>query len=74
MPPAAASTRLRALCPTGMAAKLGTNIIIENVAGAGGVVGTTRAARAAPDGYTLLFSVESTIVIAKLVSPSHRSI
>jgi tripartite-type tricarboxylate transporter receptor subunit TctC len=53
-----------------MASKLGTNIIIENVAGAGGVVATPRAARAAPDGYTLLFSVESTIVIAKLVSPS----
>jgi tripartite-type tricarboxylate transporter receptor subunit TctC len=53
-----------------MAAKLGTNIIIENVAGAGGVVGTMRASRAAPDGYTLLFSVESTIVIAKLVSPT----
>ncbi len=53
-----------------MAAKLGTNIVIENVAGAGGVVGTARAARAEPDGYTLLFSVESTIVIAKLVSPT----
>lgn len=53
-----------------LAAKLGGNIVIENVAGAGGIVGTQRAARAAPDGYTLLFSVESTIVIAKLVSPS----
>ncbi len=53
-----------------MAAKLGTNVIIENVAGAGGVVGTAAAARAEPDGYTLLFSVESTIVIAKLVSPT----
>lgn len=52
-----------------LGAKLGTNIIIENVAGAGGVVGTQRAARATPDGYTLLFSVESTMVIAKLVSP-----
>ena len=53
-----------------MAAKLGGNIVIENVPGAGGVIGTTRAARAPADGYTLLFSVESTIVIAKLVSPS----
>ena len=53
-----------------LAAKLGGTIVIENVAGAGGVIGTTRAARAAPDGYTLLFSVESTIVVAKLVSPS----
>jgi tripartite-type tricarboxylate transporter receptor subunit TctC len=52
-----------------LAAKLGGTIVIENVAGAGGVVGTQRAARAEHDGYTLLFSVESTIVIAKLVSP-----
>ena len=42
--------------------RLGQNIIIENVAGAGGVTGTQRAARAEPDGYTLLFSVESTMV------------
>jgi tripartite-type tricarboxylate transporter receptor subunit TctC len=33
-------------------------------------VGTQRAARASPDGYTLLFSVESTMAIAKLVQPS----
>jgi tripartite-type tricarboxylate transporter receptor subunit TctC len=50
--------------------KLGQNIVIENVAGAGGVTGTQRAARAEPDGYTLLFSVESTMAIAKLVQPS----
>ena len=50
--------------------RLGQTIVIENVAGAGGVIGTERAARAAPDGHTLLFSVESTIVIAKMVSPS----
>ena len=50
--------------------RLGQNIIIENVAGAGGVTGTQRAARAAPDGYTLLFSVESTMAIAKLVQPT----
>jgi tripartite-type tricarboxylate transporter receptor subunit TctC len=54
----------------GMGARLGQSVLIENVAGAGGVIGTTRASRAAPDGYTLLFSVESTMVIAKLVSPS----
>ena len=50
--------------------RLGQNIIVENVAGAGGVTGTQRAARAEPDGYTLLFSVESTMAIAKLVQPS----
>ena len=33
---------------------LGQQITIENVGGAGGTLGTTRAARAEPDGYTLL--------------------
>jgi tripartite-type tricarboxylate transporter receptor subunit TctC len=50
--------------------RLGQQVVIENVAGAGGVTGTQRAARAEPDGYTLLFSVESTMAIAKLVQPS----
>lgn len=50
--------------------RLGQTIVIDNVAGAGGIIGTERAARAAADGHTLLLSVESTIVIAKLVSPS----
>lgn len=53
-----------------LASRLGGTIIVENVSGAGGAIGTTRAARAQPDGYTLLFSVESTMVIQKLVSPS----
>lgn len=50
--------------------RLGQTIIIDNVAGAGGIIGTDKAARAVADGHTLLLSVESTIVIAKLVSPS----
>jgi tripartite-type tricarboxylate transporter receptor subunit TctC len=33
----------------------GANMVIENVAGAGGTLGATKAAKAAPDGYTLLF-------------------
>jgi tripartite-type tricarboxylate transporter receptor subunit TctC len=50
--------------------RLGQQVVIENVAGAGGIIGTDRAARAPADGHTLLLSVESTIVIAKMVSPS----
>lgn len=34
--------------------KLGTSIVIENQAGAGGMIGSQRVARAAPDGYTVL--------------------
>ncbi len=32
---------------------LGTNVIVENRAGAGGIVGTAYVAKSAPDGYTL---------------------
>jgi tripartite-type tricarboxylate transporter receptor subunit TctC len=37
-----------------MTRTLGQQIVIENVAGAGGTTGTTRAAQAAPDGYTIM--------------------
>jgi tripartite-type tricarboxylate transporter receptor subunit TctC len=34
---------------------LGQQVIIENIGGAGGMVGASRVAKAAPDGYTFLF-------------------
>jgi len=37
-----------------MSATLKQSIVIENVVGAGGTLGTNRVAKAAPDGYTLL--------------------
>jgi tripartite-type tricarboxylate transporter receptor subunit TctC len=37
-----------------MRASLGQPVIIENVGGANGTIGTARVARAAPDGYTLI--------------------
>lgn len=43
-----------------MGAALNQSIIIENVAGAGGTVGTARVARAASDGYTLVFGTIGT--------------
>ena len=36
-----------------MSRTLGQTLVIENIVGAGGTTATTRAARAAPDGYTL---------------------
>jgi len=35
---------------------LGQPLVVENLGGAGGMIGTARAARAAPDGYTLLLT------------------
>ena len=37
-----------------MSELLGQQIIVENIGGAGGSIGTARAARAAPDGYTIV--------------------
>jgi tripartite-type tricarboxylate transporter receptor subunit TctC len=49
--------------------RLGTTIVIENLGGAGGVVGTARAVRAAPDGYTLLLGSGSEILNNKIINP-----
>jgi tripartite-type tricarboxylate transporter receptor subunit TctC len=44
-------------------AALGQSVILENVTGAGGSIGTGRAARAAPDGYTVAIGHNQTHVI-----------
>lgn len=47
-------------------ALLGTSIVIENRSGADGLIGTEHIVRAAPDGYSFLFS-DSSIYINKIV-------
>jgi tripartite-type tricarboxylate transporter receptor subunit TctC len=46
-----------------MSETLGQQIIVENVGGAGGMTGSARAAKAAPDGYTLLLSGSAVLAI-----------
>jgi len=45
-----------------MAEVLGQDVIIENVTGAGGMVGSAHVARAQPDGYTILFGSRSAAI------------
>ena len=53
-----------------LAERLGQQIVIENVPGASGTIGTQKVVRAKADGYTLLFAVASPINVAPLVSPA----
>ncbi len=46
-----------------MGEKLGQQIIVENVGGAGGTIGVNKAAKATPDGYTLLFTHMGTLAV-----------
>ncbi|MEK0418780.1 MAG: hypothetical protein RI949_2786 [Pseudomonadota bacterium] len=50
-----------------LADMLGQPVVIENKAGAGGTLGTDAAAKAAPDGYTLVFGNSGPNAIAPLV-------
>lgn len=50
-----------------MATELKTAIVVENRPGAGGTVGSSRVARAKPDGYTLLLGTNATHVLAPLI-------
>jgi len=49
---------------------LGQSFVVENVAGAGGTVGAMRAARANPDGYTLLAGHMGTNALAPVFYPN----
>jgi tripartite-type tricarboxylate transporter receptor subunit TctC len=46
-----------------MSEKLGQQIVVDNVGGAGGTIGVAKAARAAPDGYTLILTHMGTLAV-----------
>jgi tripartite-type tricarboxylate transporter receptor subunit TctC len=61
-PPGGLTDVLARVLTEGMRASLGQPIVIENVGGATGSIGTGRVARAAPDGYTLVVGIWNTHV------------
>lgn len=62
-------TVARLLAPM-LAQALGQSVVVENRAGAGGVIGTDVVAKAQPDGHTLLVSHASVHVYAAATRPS----
>ena len=63
-PPGGSNDVVGRIVATGLGARLGKQVVIDNRGGAGGVIGTEVAANAAPDGYTLLV-----ISLAHTVNP-----
>jgi tripartite-type tricarboxylate transporter receptor subunit TctC len=53
-PPGGATDAIARIIQDRMAKSLGQAIVIENVGGAGGMIAAARAARAEPDGYTIM--------------------
>jgi tripartite-type tricarboxylate transporter receptor subunit TctC len=69
--PAGASTdQISRLIQPKLQTALGQTIVIENKAGAGGNIGTSFVARAAPDGYTLLTAPNANFTIIPHFQPT----
>lgn len=52
--------------------RLGRQVVVENLGGAGGALGAQKVAQAAADGYTLLLGANNEMAIAGLVNPALR--
>jgi tripartite-type tricarboxylate transporter receptor subunit TctC len=66
-PPGGPTDTIARLATQGIVDKLGQNMIVENIAGAGGRIGARDVARAAPDGYTLLLGGSNDNTIAPVI-------
>ena len=67
-PPGGSSDVVARLVADGATEALGQSVIVENVGGAGGNIGTARVAKAAADGYTLIQCTIGTCAINGLLS------
>ncbi len=66
-PPGGAVDQVARLITPKLEAALGQPVVVDNKAGAGGLIGSDLVAKAAPDGYTILFATVSSHAIAPAV-------
>ena len=52
----------------GLASRLGQPVVVENLGGAGGVIGAQKVSKAPADGYTILVGANNELAIAKLIN------
>lgn len=71
-PPGGPSDVIARIIGDGLGRQLHETVIIENISGAGGTIGTARAAGATPDGYTLLAAGMGSHVAAPVLTPNVR--
>jgi tripartite-type tricarboxylate transporter receptor subunit TctC len=69
-PPGSSPDLIGRMVAEPLGAALGQSIVIDNKPGAGGNVGTGMVAKAEPDGYTFLFTIQGPLVTAPLLSKS----
>lgn len=68
-PPSGATDLVARVIAQRVSQELGQQLIIDNRPGAGGTIGAGEASKAAPDGYTLLFTTSSTHAISPHLMP-----
>lgn len=68
-PPGGGTDGLARLLVERMSEHLGQRVIIENIGGGGGTIGSAAAAKAAPDGYTIMMGTLGTHSIAPTLYP-----
>ena len=66
-PPGGSTDIIGRIVAQKLSAQLGQPVVVENRGGAGGTIGTAVAAKAAPDGYSLMVGTTSTHVVAPSV-------
>jgi tripartite-type tricarboxylate transporter receptor subunit TctC len=71
-PPGGVTDTTARLVGRKMGELLGQQVVIDNKPGAGGAIGTESVARAAPDGYTVLYGTQGTLAANLALYPALR--